>query len=265
MPLIGATTATTTTTAQAVRSWGQPQPSPPQPAEWRRLAWGLVVAFLVAMAAVGLALAYSLRRQPASAGLGTSPPVPLGEVIPSQVCIPLSPEEIRNGTFNAGTTLVQLKFLRATMVYHMQQNNMSAICAQFLLYHRVCYCLLNTGPDVEDTSHIKEMYNMAPLGRSPLRFKRTTERMPFCKNPHVAYRYDRFTVHYLDDEGELQEYEGRGIISILLQQMDQVQRGEGVCEDTNAEVMMARADRTVRALGRRFDGEDSGLLQLPSH
>ncbi len=201
--------------------------------------------------------------------MGTTPPVPLAEVIPSQACIPLSPEEIRNGTFNAGTSRVPLRFLRGTMVYHMQQNNMSAICAQFLLYHRVCYCLLNTAPDTDDTPRIKDMYNMGALGWSPLRFKRTMERMPFCKTPHVAYRSHTFTVHYLDGDGILQEYEGRDINSILLQQMDQVQRGEGICEDTNIEVMTARADRVLRALGRQLEGGEmgggGGRLQLPSH
>lgn len=170
---------------------------------------------------------------------------PLAKVVPIEPCTPLTSDEVRQRVFKLGDTTINLNDLRASMLYHMQHENMSGMCAQFLMTHRVCYCVVNMAKAAKAPAELTDMYNLTPLGYTTNERFRDTEKLPFCDAPYVAHRFDGMFVQYLDGDGVVCERYVSGIRAHILQILDDVQRGEGYCIDTNLEALLVRVMRGV--------------------
>jgi hypothetical protein len=216
--------------------------------------------------------ALALLTAPHRTAVATTPPVlyPMAQVVPIEECIVLAAAEVRKRVFKLGeTTTINLNDLRASMLFHMQQQNMSGMCAQFLMTQRVCYCIVNMARSDLAPPELVDMYNMAPLGYSVNKRMINTEKLPFCEKPYDAHRFNALFFEYLDSDGVVHERYASGTPAHVLQILDDVQRGWGYCIDTNLDALLVRAMRGITLMESAMHGanadkaSDRRPLQLP--
>lgn len=224
---------------------------PPKPAA----AVGKAAPVIVVLVTV-IVLLLALLVGRSLVGLGSKnawddePPIryPLAGVIPIYECIKLTPEQIKSGVAQFGDTIIRISDVRASLRYYMQKNNMSAVCAQMLDHHKICYAILNIAENRDAGEKVLvDMYNMYVSAESEGDRYRTTEKIiPFCEKELTKMRYFSVSVRYLNEKGVRMVRDLEGDASILAQQIDEIQSGEAYCMDTNAEARRERLERRVR-------------------
>lgn len=210
---------------------------------------------LIVLVSVVLAIQigpFILHRLGRAAGMiPVRPPMmhALAEIVPVAPCIPLTGDQIRQGVFVLGSSQIVLRDIRESLLFHMQDRNLSAVCAQFMQSQRICYCIVNMIRSPESSQNLVHMFNMKPIGYSRNSYTRNEEQLPFCKASYVVRRFAGVTVEYLDEEGVLQERIASGWGAQFIQQMDDVQRGEGYCVDSNLEALVYAVRKRIDQLG----------------
>lgn len=200
---------------------------------------------------------------------------------PQHMCLEVSVDEIRAGTAQDG--LADLADLRATLLYHIGDTTRSrarpahsgnvlsvadlplqGICAVFLERHPLCYCIVNMVRNATDPQNLVEMFNMRIIGISPGDTVLSTESSVLCQHTREQRRYSRVTLEWLDAEGVPRERDAVGQQAQTVQQLDDVQRGQGSCIDSNVE---ARLDQLIGRLDRNqamLRGPSDFVAQLPA-
>lgn len=229
----------------------------PQIIKWLR--WGSVVC-------VALMLAIVIPRAGVflvdwwAAGRGVPPVVyALAHIVPTEECIRVTPDEVRNGTAAFGT--VSLRNVRASLHHHMRYGTeatgpLHGIAAQYLERHRICFALVNLIYAPTEPDNLVEMYNLRVTGVSKSRVVRNTERSVLCKESYQARRFQEIVVEYITADGVRMEREVKGVAAQTIQQLDDVQSGRGYCKDTNLEAQLQK-------LHERIDGMEANGRAIP--
>jgi len=204
---------------------------------WQNVALLVIVAAIVAYAAFS---AVTLLMSPSIV-------YALAHVAPVEPCISVSSDEIRNGSAVYHT--VNLRDVLASLRHHMRKGtghgSLQGISAQYLEQHRVCLALVNMIHAPGDASNVMVMYNMRIVGVSKDQVLRTTERSVLCTNVYTTRRFQDVIVEFEDEKGTRFEMVVSGVAAQTLQQIHEVQSGEGHCMDTNVEAQLERLRRLV--------------------
>jgi peptide deformylase len=230
--------------------------SPPKPAiarnrvadyqKWAAIAIAVVVLALVLPRAGGYLADWWV------AGRGVPPVVyALAHVVPTEECLRVTPDEIRNGTTAAGG-VVSLRNVRASLYHHLRYGTgdtgpLQGISAQYLERHRICLALVNMVFSPTDKENLVEMYNLRVTGGSTSRVVQNTERSVLCKEPYTVKRFQVIIVEYYTAEGVRMEREVKGVAAQIIQQLDDVQSGRGYCKDTNVEALVQKLYEKIGA------------------
>lgn len=254
-----------------------PTPVPAPPPAATQPACGVPRLAIALMAAVGAIVLVVMA--PLLAGRlytwwqvgGGVPPVvyALAHIIPTEPCLPVNIDEMkRNGTALFGT--VDLRNVRASLYHHLQYSRADrprpqGISAQYLERHQICYALINLTYSDEDATNLVEMINMRIIGASLDDRLRTLETSSLCEHAYSARRFQDVTIVYWTPAGKRRMLDVEGRASITVQQVDDVQSGNGYCQDTNLEAQLERLQRRVTSMDRRTSGTGPyAPLQLPN-
>ena len=209
---------------------------------------------------------------------GGLPPVvyALAHVVPIEPCTPVNREDILNGTTLHGT--VNLRNVRASLYHHIHHSGpagpLNGIAAQFLERHRVCYALVNMTFADSDAPNLVEMYNLRIMGSDTSGIVRNLESSLLCEHPYTVRRFETIYASWdRPDGGHAVMRDIGGRAAQTLQQMYDVQVGNGHCEDSNLEAQMHRLDQRIRAVhgqvmahghaGGGYVADGGAPLQLP--
>jgi len=197
---------------------------------------------------------------------GIAPPVvyALAHVVPTEPCMQVSINEMRNGTAVFGT--VNLRNVRASLYHHLQygpNGPLQGISAQYLERHRICYALINMIYKPDDPPNLVEMVNMRVIGMSLDRRVRNTEQSILCAHPYETRRFQDVTIEYWTTDGVRRMLDVFGVAAQTIQQVDDVQTGSGYCQDSNLEVQVERVHRIVTAQERRPTAADAFVMDAP--
>jgi len=227
---------------------------PPRP-KWTLHLAAHIVLVTVAVVVLALVLPPTMRRAAIwwQTG-GARPPVvyALAQIVPTEPCMPVNIDELRNGTAVYGT--IELRNVRASLHHHLRYSGpdgtqQQGIAAQYLERHRICMALVNVIYAPDDAPNLVEMFNMRIIGASTNRRTRNTERSVLCAHPYTARRFQDIVIEYWTATGVRMERDVFGVAAQTIQQIDDVQSGNGYCQDTNLEAQLER-------LRRRVDGID---------
>ena len=229
-----------------------PAPAPePAPAPRKTRAVLSAVALVVAVVVLAVLLPPVVRR----VGVwwqtgGLVPPVvyALAHIVPMEPCMAVNIDELANNTAVYGT--VDLRNVRASLHHHLRHSGpggavLQGISAQYLERHRICHALINMINKPTDAENLVEMFNMRIIGVSTNRLKRNIERSVLCEHSYTARRFQDVVVEYWTPEGVRMERAVFGVAAQTIQQIDDVQSGNGYCQDTNLEAQIERVHRLL--------------------
>jgi len=228
-------------------------PVPPRP-KWTLHLAARIVLVTVAVVVLALVLPPTMRRAAIwwQTG-GVRPPVvyALAQIVPTEPCMPVNIDELRNGTAVYGT--IELRNVRASLHHHLRYSGpdgtqQQGIAAQYLERHRICMALVNMIYAPDDAPNLVEMFNMRIIGASTNRRTRNTERSVLCTHPYTARRFQDIVIEYWTATGVRMERDVFGVAAQTIQQIDDVQSGNGYCQDTNLEAQLERLRRRVDAI-----------------
>lgn len=236
--------------------------SPAQTTNWRQLAMAAAMTLLAML--VFTAILPRLREwHEAGAGL---PPVvhALAEVVPVEPCMPVRYEDVQNGTALFGN--VNLRDVRASLYHHLRGTGSDGISAQYLQRHRICYALINMIERPGDPPNLVEMFNMQVIGVSRNRVVRNNEKSLLCQKPFTVRRFQEALIEYMAPNGARIERHVTGVAAQTVQQVDDVQSGQGYCEDSNLEAKLQKIYRRLEQMDPLHVAVANGpsLKQLPA-
>ena len=245
-PAQHATTATVST-----------HPAPPPPAQhaprpartsWSAAALGVFATLAGVLALAVLAMVASRAGVLGGGGGGRRSVLhAMVSVMPTQMCIPLTPEQIVARRFNMGTTRIDLNEVRDSLLYHMEDRNMSVVCGQYLQFNKVCYCIMDVAPPGARRRDLMHMFNLDVLGGSS-ELVRNVEEVPFCAEPHSRTRFRSVVYAYDDEAGVRFHARADDTVAQLVQMANDVQLGQAICVDTNLEAMLQHIRRDIYEL-----------------
>lgn len=247
-----------------------PRPPPPPPRTKRR-EWARALLVVLVATLLGLISRFALG------GAGAAPPprtvivYPLLERPRNEECVPLTPDEIRAGSFLGGKH--QLVDVSTSMLYHMRARGLSGICAQHVGVP-ACYCALDLtratpsglrlparslrhpAPDqaTRNSDEVTRNLNAAEryledevlhlfdpqiVGASR-RLVVTSEANAYCPERHSSKRHESVYASFYDRRGEPYEMLFNGTHSINVQHALEIHAGQVRCED-DAEHLLQRA------------------------
>jgi len=206
---------------------------------------GVVLVVLAVLAAAVVAWAGGVRVGGAPARQSVLHA--MVNVMPTQMCIPLTPEQIVARRFNMGTTRIDLDEVDDSLLYHMEDRNMSVACGQYLQFNKVCYCIIDVAPQGARKRELVRMYNLDVLGGSS-ELVRNVEEVPFCAEPHSRTRLRSVVYAYHDKAGVRFHARADDDVAQLVQMANDVQLGQAICVDTNLEAMLQHIRRDIYEL-----------------
>ena len=220
--------------------------------QWLLRRAAIVVLVLAVAVASGVGVARNWQRMATWMRIGgVRPPeiYALGDVNPNIPCQLLTKDEIVAGVVNVSKHRVSLRDVHASLLHHLKyggENGMplQGICAQHLNRFRVCMCLVNMA-EPEDAPDMLTMYNMRRSGASEEQVY-STEKSVLCEREVVEKRFQEITVTWTNERGVTRTREVGGMPAITIQQLRDVERGEGSCAgDSNTQAGIAGIANTL--------------------
>lgn len=220
---------------------------------FKRLLNGLF--WLIVICAVGAAALF-IATKPKPETI-TQTVFPIADMIPTRSCIPVSPEEIKQGSILNGSLL--LSDLHISLIHHSKKLNVNGMCAQHLDKKKHCYCVLQRA-----NGEYLDIYNLEMHGASFEEKEPIEETSVFCKRSVDTWRWKKLWVSYVDREGTLIERLFEGQESYVLQHLLLVMKGLGHCEDNNDSALLANLRDRVAILTQLVSHQHSENMQAHS-